>query len=147
MASKPQDDENLIEVDYTSDRIQHLDFVQRVVTRLAGNSATMKRYSVALAAIGVGLYQTLGDSQVVSALIAIVFVFWWLDARYLEDEKRFRNLYDSVRTEPRDRRPDFRLTPDSRRDVGSILSCLINWSTTPLYVALIVLLILFWVTQ
>jgi len=144
MASGPQNDESSCEVDYTSERVQHLELIQAVVTRLAGNSATMKRYCIALVAIGMGVYKTVGESQAVSALIVIVVVFWWLDARYLEDEKRFRGLYDVVRRQPQEMRPDFRLTPESQRTVRSLRDCFINWSTAPLYLPLIALLIVFW---
>jgi hypothetical protein len=145
MASEPQNDGSSGEVDYTSERVQHLEFIQAVVTRLAGNSATMKRYCIALVAIGMGIYKTIGEPQAFSALIVIVLAFWWLDARYLEDEKRFRRLYDIVRGEPQGMRPNFRLTPESQRSVTSLRDCLINWSTSPLYLPLITLLIVFWI--
>jgi hypothetical protein len=145
MVSELQNDGSSAEVDYTSERVQHLKLIQGVVTRLAGNSATMKRYCIALVAIGMGIYKTVGEPQAVSALFAIVIVFWWLDARYLEDEKRFRDLYDNVRAEPHGKRPDFRLTPESQRDINSLRRCVMNRSTTPLYLPLVALLFLFWI--
>jgi hypothetical protein len=145
MGSKPQNDGLQADPDYTSERVQHLELIQGVVTRLAGNSATMKRYCIALVAIGTGIYKAVGEPQAVSALIVFIVVFWWLDARYLEDEKRFRDLYDNVRAEAHGKRPDFRLTPESERDIKSLRRCVMNWSTTPLYLPLIALLFLFWV--
>lgn len=134
--------------DYTNERIKHLELIQAVVARMYGASAAMKRYCIIAAAAGFAIHKTLGNSHSVLALIVLVIVFWLLDARYLQQEKWFRDIYDAVRVEPRDQQPDFRLTPDApvRRAKG-ITFCIINWSTAGLYLPLVVLLILYWWAQ
>lgn len=134
--------------DYTSDRIKHLELIQAVVTRMAGASAGMKRYCIIAAAAGFAIHKSLGNSDAVFAIILLVIVFWLLDARYLQQEKWFRDIYDAVRVEPRDQKPDFRLTPDaSTRGASGITFCIINWSTAGLYLPLVVLLISYWWAQ
>ena len=112
---------------------------------MAGNSAAMKRYCIVAVAVGVAVYKTIDDPMAVLALAIMVLVFWGLDARYLQQEKWFRDLYDQVRAEPPDRRPDFRLTPDEElRQCASFRGRVFKWSTAGLYVPLVVLLLLFW---
>lgn len=146
MASESQYDGSQTGVDFTAQRVHHLEFIQGVVNRLAGNSAIMKRYCIALVAVGAGTYKAVGETQAVPALIVIVAAFWWLDARYLEEEKRFRDLYNHVRAEPIEQRPDFRLTPEASKGFKSLLDCIWNWSTASLYLPLVGLLFVLWLT-
>ena len=133
------------EVDHTSELTKHLDMIQGVVSRMAGDSAAMKRYCIVAVAVGVAVYKTIDDPWAVVALVVMVLVFWGLDARYLQQEKWFRDLYDQARSEPPDRRPDFRLTPDQAlREGASFWGRVFKWSTAGLYLPLEVLLILFW---
>lgn len=133
--------------DYTAERIKHLDMVQAVVSRLSGNSAAMKRYCIVMVAVGVAIYKTLEEPDTVVALAAMVVVFWCLDARYLQQEKWFRDLHDEVRAESHGQRPDFRLTPGGLlRDGTSFAGRVWSWSTAGLYLPLLGLLILFWRT-
>lgn len=89
----------------------------------------------------------MGEPRTIAALAVTVVVFWLLDAKYLQQEKWFRDLYDQVRTESRDQRPDFRLTPNGEiRDGSSFWGTVVNWSTAGLYLPLVVMLALFWWT-
>ena len=133
------------EADHTDERTKHLDMIQGVVSRMAGNSAAMKRYCIIAVAVGVAVYKTINDPWAVAALGVMVVVFWGLDARYLQQEKWFRDLYDQVRSEPPDRRPDFRLAPDrAMREGASFWRRVFKWSMAGLFLTLVVLIFLFW---
>ena len=131
--------------DFTVDRIKHLDMIQGVVSRMAGNSTAIKRYCLIIVAVGVAIYKTIDDPFAVVALAVMVCVFWLLDSKYLQQEKWFRDIYDQVRTEPAGQRPDFRLTPDKTvRGSTWFWGRVFSWSTAGLYVPLLALLALFW---
>lgn len=133
---------------HMADRAKHLELIQGVVSRLAGNSATMKRYCIIVVAAGVAIYKTINEPNTIGALLVLVAVFWLLDARYLQQEKWFRDLYDQVRNEPPEQRPDFRLTPDEAiRNGVSFSDRVFSWSTAGLYVPLAALLGSFWLTK
>lgn len=76
---------------------RHLEFLQAIITRLAGNSFQMKAWNVALATAAVGFSAT-KDSHPTAAVIAAVpsFAFWCLDAYYLGLEKIYRDLYNGA---------------------------------------------------
>lgn len=57
-------------------KLKHLELIQGVINRLAGNSFYMKGWAVVL----------------LSALL--VLVFWGLDAYFLWQERLYRVLYD-----------------------------------------------------
>lgn len=75
---------------------KHLEFIQAIINRLAGNSFLLKGWSITLAA---GLFALASrDSQPGVAAIALLpsLTFWGLDAYYLRQERLFRALYRNV---------------------------------------------------
>jgi hypothetical protein len=80
----------------SEDRRKHLDYLQSVVSRLAGNSFSIKGWAVALVAILGGFAAKDSDPRFVFGLWLPVFCFWGLDAFYLRQERLFRRLYDAA---------------------------------------------------
>jgi hypothetical protein len=84
-----------------AEKVKHLELIQAVINRMAGNSALLKGWSVTLAAALIGLAAG-KDARVQYALLGLfppVF-FAVLDAFYLRQERLFRKLYDHIRKMP-----------------------------------------------
>ncbi len=79
------------------DVTKHLEFVQNVIARMAGNSFLLKGWTVTLSAALFALAAK--DSNPLFAVIALVpaIAFWSLDAFYLRLERMYRCLYDNLR--------------------------------------------------
>jgi len=120
----------------STDRITHLGMIQAVITRMAGESARMKQ--VALAAIGVLASTAAGVESAALASVAgaLSVIFWLLDARYVQQERWYRALYDQVRTG--EGPADFCMTPDAEtRQRHTLMEAVGGWSVAPLYGALV----------
>jgi hypothetical protein len=77
----------------TPERIKHFEVIQAVITRLAGNSFSIKGWTVVLvAALLAVAVKEQAAAFAATALLPIVF-FWGLDAYYLLQERLFRDLY------------------------------------------------------
>lgn len=76
---------------------KHLDFIQSAIARMGSNSFQMKSWNVALASAAIG-FAAAKDSHPRAAILGVVpsFVFWFLDAYYLQIERAFRDLYDAA---------------------------------------------------
>ena len=77
-------------------KIKHLEFIQSTITRMNQNSFQIKGWLITLVSALLALYAS--SERVVYILIAIVpaVVFWFLDAYYLQQERRFRGVYNDV---------------------------------------------------
>ena len=86
-------------------KIKHLEFIQSTITRMNQNSFQIKGWMITLVSALLALYAS--SEKVVYILIAIVpaIVLWFLDAYYLQQERRFRGVYNDVA----------RLSPDNNR--------------------------------
>jgi hypothetical protein len=80
---------------------KHLEFIQAIISRLAGNSFQMKGWNVALATAAVG-FAAAKDSKPTLAVLAVVpaLAFWFLDAYYLTLETLYRDLYKKAVAAP-----------------------------------------------
>jgi len=88
---------------------KHLDLLQGVINRMAGNSFLLRGWSVTL----VSALLTLGANHAQPLVVAIallpVFTFWGLDGYFLAQERLFRDLYAKV-IDPHQSVPDYSLS-------------------------------------
>ncbi|QNI30994.1 hypothetical protein H7849_18020 [Alloacidobacterium dinghuense] len=93
-------------------RLKHLEFVQGVVTRMAGNSMTAKGWSVALTTALIGL-ATAEHSNPRLVLLALLppLAFWTIDGYYMFLERCYRDLFDRVKGETDDKWGGFDMAP------------------------------------
>ena len=76
---------------------KHIELVQGVINRMAGNSFLLKGWSVMLVT-GLFALAASGGNWTYAALGLLPSLsFWWLDAYYLRQERLFRKLHDAVR--------------------------------------------------
>ena len=90
-----------------NNKINHLNMIQQIISRMSNNSFKLKGWSVG---IMIAIYAFAGNNShkaVVVTLIPLI-VFWSLDAYYLMLERKYRKLYDKVRLE-NDEQIDFNM--------------------------------------
>lgn len=72
--------------------IKHLDFLQSIISRMAGNSASCKTWAITIAS---ALFALLYKGGLPIVIVSIpVFLFYMMDSIYLGLEEHFRKLYE-----------------------------------------------------
>jgi hypothetical protein len=115
------------------ERLKHLEFIQAVISRLAGNSYLIKSWTVTLVAALFALAAK--EAQQKYAIIALLpaVCFWGLDAYYLRQERLFRALYVHAAAEA-SRVPVFSMdTEPFRKAVASWLLTVPSKTLWPFY--------------
>lgn len=90
--------------------VKHLEMTQGVINRLAGNSFSLKSWSMALLGavlIFIARNET-ANTDILYALFLPIVGFWWLDSFYLWQERLFREVYNNYRTKENS---DFDMNP------------------------------------
>lgn len=89
-------------------RIKFLEIIQNLITRMSTNSFMLKGWAVTLVAGTFALSNI--ESNNLFFLIAYVpiILFWFLDAYYLQLERKYRKLYNDTLEKPCDE-IDFRI--------------------------------------
>jgi len=78
-------------------KIKHLEMLQGVISRMAGNSFLIKGWSITLVSAFVALAVSNGNKLLIAAAFFPTIMFWFLDAYFLRQERLFRKLYDYAR--------------------------------------------------
>ena len=80
-------------------KIKHLEMIQSIIQRMANNSFILKGWTVSLiVAIFALADRMLNQSYFAFAYIPVI-TFWFLDAYYLQLERKYVMLYNNVRKE------------------------------------------------
>lgn len=124
----------------TESQIRHLEAVQRVITRLAGNSFALKALAGTISAAVIAFAGSTEETSPLISLAGILpaVVFWLMDAQYLRLEKRFRALHDDIQRGVIEQ--PFSMDASSY-NVGSIFTIAWSWSVKWFYLALVVALV------
>ena len=78
-------------------KMQHLQMIQDVITRMASNSFMLKGWAVTLIA-GIFALASKDTNKLYFIIVYIpVIAFWALDSYYLLQERLYRALYDKIR--------------------------------------------------
>lgn len=130
---------------FRDDRIRHLEMLQSTITRMAGAAAAIKNLSLIIVAGALAFIATSKEPALALFAAALTVAFWLLDARYLQQEKWFRDMFEKERALDPSERASFVMTPSKQiRDATSIAYGLKSWSTWGLYGSVIVFLLILW---
>ncbi|WP_299059555.1 hypothetical protein [uncultured Polaribacter sp.] len=77
-------------------KAQHREFVQSVITRMNANSFQIKGLMITLVAAFLGIYASNSNITFIIIPLPIVLLFWFLDAYYLQLERKFRGIYNDI---------------------------------------------------
>ena len=78
-------------------QLKHLEMIQAIITRLAGNSFMIRGWSITLVSALLGFAFKDWNWPLVAACFFPNLMFWVLDSIYLLEERKFRWLFDEVR--------------------------------------------------
>ena len=125
-------------------KLKHLEFIQNVITRMNTNSFQIKGWAITIVSATLVLYASTKNDFFILVGIFPSLIFWFLDAYYLTQERKFRGLYNDIAgisEKPFDLKP-FDMRPDLYVS-GKFCYFNVFWSTTiwKLYLPVIIMLI------
>ena len=129
-------------------KIKYLEMIQSVISKMAGNSFMLKGWAVTLVA---GLF-ALSSKEASKFFFFITYIpiisFWGLDAYYLQQERLYRSLYNTIR-EKDDFSVDFSMEATLKKfssEKNTWCNCLLSrteiWFYLPLAVTCAIVIIM-----
>ena len=90
-------------MDIEEKRVKHLGFVQSNISRMNQCSLQMKGWMITVVTALLALYAAsisaetgYGNSVFIYIAVAPTVLFWYLDSFYLQQERRFRGIYNDL---------------------------------------------------
>ncbi len=125
--------------------LKHLEMIQNVINRLANSSFFLKGWTVIFVAAVLGFATK--DSKPMYVWLAAIptLSFWVLDGFYLNQERLFRRLYDTVRETDEDE-IDFSMDTVPFKQTGDWLKAVFSKTLLCFYVTilLVIVIVLLW---
>ena len=75
---------------------QHLEFIQNIITRMNTNSFQIKGLAVTIVTALMAIYASTPKVIFIFLGIPPALLFWFLDSYYLQQERKFRGVYNDV---------------------------------------------------
>ena len=115
------------------EKILHLEFIQNIINRMNSNSFQIKEWMITIVSALLALYASSDNLTYIFVAIVPTLLFWYLDAYYLQLERKFRGLYDDVK-DPEKRISFFSMDITNYKDGRfKFCECLFSRTTAPLY--------------
>ena len=84
------------QTELSSQQVLHLEMIERVIERMNQNSFALKGWAMTLVVAICALAANGNEQKIAIVSVIPIIVFWFLDSFYLQRERRYRALYDSV---------------------------------------------------
>lgn len=117
----------------SENKLKHLEFIHNTINRMSTNSFIVKGWTITLISALFVLAQK--DSNITYAILTYIAVpiFWYLNAFFLLQERRYRSLYDDVRRKDEN---DIDFSMDAKNyntGKNTIIKCLKSNTIWPIY--------------
>ena len=116
-------------------KMKHLELIQEVIKRMANNSFLLKGWTVTLVTGILALASKDTDKQYFWIAYIPILMFWFLDAYYLQLERRYRRLYNS-RLEEREVNFSMQMPIPSIEEKTTYIQALVSKTEIGFYIAL-----------
>ncbi|MCQ2799779.1 MAG: hypothetical protein MJ228_03320 [Bacilli bacterium] len=123
-----------------NDKIEHLKMIEDIISRMANNSIKAKEFTIAIVSLFGVLLSINSEKQWLFVLIIPIIALWFMDSKYLQQERTFRKLYDFIRN--KEDKIDFNMNPkqvklESTDHSLCFCNCLFSWSEVFFYIFII----------
>ncbi|MCR5696431.1 MAG: hypothetical protein K6G73_05570 [Marinilabiliaceae bacterium] len=78
------------------EKIKHLEFVQSIITRMNTCSFQLKGWMITIVSALLALFASSSNELYIYIAIVPTLIFWFLDTYYLQQERKFRGLYNDI---------------------------------------------------
>lgn len=116
-----------------SNVLQYLTMIQSVIDRMANSSLAIKAACVALAAGSLAAAGNVAPMQMLIVVAAICLAFALFDAKYLQQERSYRGLYERVAKRRILESLSLRVPTPSFEDKSNYSACFLSWSELGFY--------------
>lgn len=123
-------------------KFKHLDYIHNTINRMSNNSFLIKGWTISIVSVLFVFSDDKMNGKFLGIAIIAVVIFWYLNGFFLQQERKFRALYDKVRIQ-QENEVDFSMsTTDFKNGKYSLLSSIFGKTIWPLYLTIIFMIII-----
>lgn len=121
-------------------KFKHLDYIHNTINRMSNNSFLIKGWTISIVSVLFIFSDDKLNGKFLGIAILAVVVFWYLNGFFLQQERKFRALYNKVRLQ-NENDIDFSMsTTDFKNGKYSLISGILGKTIWPLYLGIIIMI-------
>jgi hypothetical protein len=125
-----------------NNKLKHLDYIHNTINRMSTNSFLIKGWSITIVSALFIFSDNKMNERILAIAVLAMMVFWYLNGYFLQQERKFRALYDKVR-KLSESQIDFSMsTKEFKDDEYSLISGIFGKTIWPLYLSIIIMIII-----
>ncbi|WP_452602044.1 hypothetical protein [Pontimicrobium sp. MEBiC06410] len=123
-------------------KFKHLDYIHNTINRMSSNSFLIKGWTISIVSILFIFTDDKMNKQFLIITLLPIIIFWYLNGFFLQQERKYRALYDKVRLID-ENNIDFAMsTNEFKGGRYSLLSNLFGKTIWPLYIVMIFMVLI-----
>lgn len=123
------------------EKVKHLEFIQNIITRMNTNSFQIKGITITIVSTLLAIYASGKKPTFILIAIFPLLLFWFLDAYYLTQERKFIGLYNDLLKGKKPELEIFEMQLDSyKKGKYSFWSVLFSKTIWTLYLVTIIII-------
>lgn len=123
-------------------KFKHLDFIHNTINRMSANSFIIKGWTISIVSILFIFTDDNLNDKFLLITILVVIIFWYLNGYFLQQERKFRALYDKIRILP-ENEIDFSMsTEEFKKGRFLLINSIFGRTIWPLYLILITMIVI-----
>lgn len=126
-------------------KLEHLKLIQIVIERMARNSFFIKGWAVTLISALYVFAKDVSNHTYLFIGLLPCFLFWYLDAFFLGQERLYRTFYDLVRNGEHLNAGEYDLTPHRTHPPEPVLRTMFRNTIWPFYLTIAATTLVSWV--
>ncbi len=120
-------------------KFKHLEFIQNTINRMSSNSFVIKGWIITLITAIFVLSDNESNKNFLFISLITIPTFWYINSFFLQQERKYRKLYDEVRVLENDK-IDFSMnTKHINGGKYSLISSMFSRSIWPLYLFIFII--------
>lgn len=123
-------------------KFKHLDFIHNTINRMSNNSFLIKGWTISIVSVLFIFSDDKMNGEFLGIAILAVVIFWYLNGFFLQQERKYRALYDKVRIQQENEINFSMSTSDFKNGKYSLLSGIFGKTIWLLYLSIIFMIIM-----
>jgi len=120
-------------------KLKHLDYIHNTINRMSTNSFIIKGWTISIVSVLFIFTDNDMNKKLIVVTLLSILVFWYLNGFFLQQERKFRALYDKIRNLP-EKEIDFSMsTKEFKGGRYSLICGIFGRTIWPLYLTIILM--------
>lgn len=124
----------------------YLQFLQNNIAKMNSNSSQVKGWCITIVTALLAIFAAIKNPLFLIICLVPIIMFWFLDAKYLQQEHKFVEMYNSYIKDTESKPNTYEMPMNSyAKGLKGFFKALFSWAAGPVYGLIVIMVIGIWI--